>query len=81
MKNNLALIAAIIGAVLNVLLSYIVPMILPTTQGNGILNEIASMLEHHRNTLISSSLIVFIVVYLSVIIASHTVKEKLETSN
>tara|TARA_B100001029_G_C14939879_1_gene382596 strand:+ start:328 stop:543 length:216 start_codon:yes stop_codon:yes gene_type:complete len=58
---------AIVSMILNVLLSHIVPLILPKTN-NKYLNEFRHMFVHHKETLITSSVIVAIAVVLSVLI-------------
>ena len=66
---NLPLKAAIVGIVLNVVLSYTVSY-LPQLD-IPVYSDTVSMMEHHRETIITSSLIVAVAVYLSTFIAKN----------
>ena len=66
---NLPLKAAIVGIVLNVVLSYTVSY-LPKLDV-PIYSDTVSMMEHHRETIITSSLIVAVAVFLSTFIAKN----------
>ena len=59
--------AALVGAVLNVVLSSYYHVLLPESTGVAILDEMMAMLEHHKGQLLSSSVLVAVVVYLSVL--------------
>ena len=69
MRMNFALKAALAGVVLNILLSMVVPA-LPTF-GIGLLDEVAGMFAMHGETLLSSSVVVGLSVYLSVLLAKR----------
>ena len=66
---HLPLKAAIVGIVLNVVLSYTVSY-LPKLDV-PVYSDTISMMEHHRQTIVTSSIIVAIAVYLSTFIAKN----------
>ena len=66
-RMNFAAKAALVGLVLNVVLSQLLPMIGNT--GLGVVDDMVKMFDHHRKTLVSSSLVVALAVYLSVVVA------------
>ena len=66
---HLPLKAAIVGIVINVILSYTVSY-LPKWD-IPIYSDTISMMEHHRRTIVTSSIIVAIAVYLSTFIAKN----------
>ena len=70
---NLPLKAAIVGIVINVILSYTVSY-LPKLN-IPIYSDTISMMEHHRETIITSSIIVAIAVFLSTFIAKNYLKK------
>lgn len=58
---------AIIAALVNLVLSIIVPCALKNSQ--NLLPEIRKMLEHHRATLITSSVLVAVIVFIALTVA------------
>ena len=70
---NLPLKAAIVGIVLNVILSYTVSY-LPKLNV-PIYSDAVSMMEHHRQTIVTSSIIVAVAVFLSTFIAKNYLKK------
>jgi len=70
---NLPLKAAIVGIAINVILSYTVSY-LPKFN-IPIYSDTISMMEHHRETIITSSIIVAVAVFLSTFIAKNYLKK------
>tara|TARA_Y100000996_G_scaffold382975_1_gene338600 strand:- start:162 stop:398 length:237 start_codon:yes stop_codon:yes gene_type:complete len=68
-RMDLALKAAAVGFFLNIALALIIPMI-PRTNVDFV-DEIITMAKHHRRTMVSSSLLVAVAVYLSIYIAKR----------
>ena len=73
MFNQEHIFIALIAALINLILSIIVPCALGDNNNNkdGFLSQIRKMLEHHRATLFSSSVLVAFIVYLSLEAAPH----------
>ena len=61
---------SLVAVLLNVVLSHLVPIILPKTN-NKYLNEFRHMFEHHKDTLLTSSVIVAVAVVLTVMISHN----------
>ena len=59
-----------VAVLLNIVLSHLVPMILPKTN-NKHLNEFRHMFVHHKDTLLTSSVIVAVAVVLTVMISHN----------
>jgi len=70
---NLPLKAAIVGIVINVILSYTVSYL--PKWNIPIYSDTISMMEHHRETIITSSIIVAVAVFLSTFIAKNYLKK------
>ena len=66
---DLALKAAAVGFFLNIALAFLISM-MPRTNVEFV-DEFISMADHHRRTLVSSSLLVAVAVYLSIYIAKR----------
>ena len=66
---NLPLKAAIVGIVLNIVLSYTVSYLPKPKLDIPIYSDTISMMEHHRRTIVTSSIIVAMAVFLSTFIA------------
>ena len=69
-ESKAAYYAAFIGVFLNILLSNLVPALLGSP-ANKYLGEVSSMFSHHKDTLVSSSAIIGVAVFLSVVISTH----------
>lgn len=65
--------AAFIGVLLNIVLSYVVPGLVSDFKF-GMFQEVGDMFAHHKRTIISSSAIIGVAVFLSVVIATHLFK-------
>ena len=61
---------SLVAVLLNVVLSHLVPIILPKTN-NKYLNEFRHMFVHHKDTLLTSSVIVAVAVVLTVMISHN----------
>ena len=66
---DLALKAAAVGFFLNIALAFLISM-MPRTNIEFV-DEITTMARHHQRTLVSSSLLVAVAVYLSIYIAKR----------
>ncbi len=60
---------AVIAALVNLVLSILVPCALKNNQ--NFLPEVRKMLEHHRATLISSSVLVAVIVFIALTVADE----------
>ena len=60
---------AVIAALVNLVLSILVPCALKNNQ--NFLPEVRKMLEHHRATLISSSILVAVIVFIALTVADE----------
>ena len=74
MDFNPAFKAAFVGALLNIVLSYVVPGLMSDFSGNVILQEVGDMFAHHKRTIVSSSVIIGVAVFLSVVISTYLLK-------
>ena len=61
---------SLVAVLLNVVLSHLVPIILPK-KNNKYLNEFRHMFVHHKDTLLTSSVIVAVAVVLTVMISHN----------
>lgn len=67
---NCALNSAVVAVALNLVLPLVVVKVLKLSGGSGLVGEMVSMLEHHHKTPVSSSVIVAVIVFVSVMVGS-----------
>jgi len=71
MDFNRAFKAAAIGVLINIVLSYVIPGLISDFSGNYMLREVRDMFTHHKRTILSSSVIIGVAVFLSVVISTY----------
>lgn len=82
MDFNPALKASAIGVLINIVLSYVVPGFFSDMMGNMSVGEyeygqeVADMFAHHKRVIVTSSAIIGVAVFLSVVIATYLLAAK-----
>lgn len=71
MNLGFAVAAAIIGIIINIVLSKILPARLSNQPKDSILWEVGKMFKHHDETMVSSSAMIAVAVFLSVIATQY----------